>query len=321
MRACLIWVLLLLLVGALSACAGGLGKGAHGALDEEQLGPLVDLLPAGPAYVVRARPKLLAQQDAAMSLWRAVVSAEREQALSERTGIDPRSLEELVAIELPSSGYVLLVRGPFDAASVVVKAGDRLALRDVITDTPVTRREGLAGQGRYAYAALSEHSVLIAKEAPPALVAQILARRTHRAEDGALSGPDSRALLAEHAKSPLVLFAPKPLALDRGTQVSLLFARERALAVSVQPTHAALAIGIDLRGEFPPGAENNFRALARSLATAQLGRALGLSRVPESMAIRADQQGAFVTFALVAAELVAGVRMLFFDDLRALFGA
>ena len=299
---------------------------------DEQLGPLVDLVPVGPAWLVQARPRLLADQQAALSLWRALVSEERERALTERTGIDPRAIEELVGFELPNGGYVLLVRGPFDAADVVIRAGERLALRDVMTDQPLTRREGLAGKGRYAYAALTEHTVLIAKEASPALVAKILARRNgllearpgareHAAEPGAMSGADARGLLAEHAASPLALFAPNPLALEPGTNVALLFARERALAVSVRATHTTLAVGIDLRGEFPPGAENNFRALAKSLASAQLGRALGLSRVPESMAIRADRQGAFVTFALVADELVAGVRMLFFDDLRALFGA
>ena len=66
---------------------------------------------------------------------------------------------------------------------------------------------------------------------------------------------------------------------------------------------------------------SNLRALARSLASAELGRAFGLSRVPETMAIRVDDQGALITFALDARELIAGVRMLFFDDMRQLFGA
>lgn len=321
MRARLFVVLLLGGLGLLTACGGWFGKGARGLLRDDQLGPLVELVPVGPAWLVQARPRLLAEQQAALSLWRALVSEERERALADRTGIDPRAIEELVGFELPENGYVLLVRGPFDATEVVIRAGERLALRDVMTDQPLTRREGLAGKGRYAYAALAEHTVLIAKEASPALIAQILARRAHPPEAGMLSGADARALLAEHAASPLALFSPNPLALEPGTNVALLFARERALAVSVRATHAALAVGIDLRGEFPPGAENNFRALAKSLASAQLGRALGLSRVPESMAIRVDQQGAYVTFALAAEELVAGVRMLFFDDLRVLFGS
>ncbi|MDB4977322.1 MAG: hypothetical protein JWN48_5663 [Myxococcaceae bacterium] len=306
-------------LSALCACGGRFGRD-RGAVGDEQLGALVELVPKGPSWLVQARPRALAEQASTLSLWRALVTEERERALAERTGIDPLAIEELAGFELPG-GYVLLLRGPFDAAAVVARAGERLALRDVVTDRPVVRREGLAGQGRYAYAALAEHTVLVAKEAPPLLIAQILARCRDRSGEGALSGADARSLLAEHATSPLVLFAPKPLALEPGTNVALLFSRERAMAVSIHPTQAVLPVGIDLRGEFPIGAENNFRALAKSLASAQLGRALGLSRVPENMAIRVDQQGAYVTFALVSDELLAGVRMLFLDDLRSLFGS
>jgi hypothetical protein len=310
----LLWLFILL-----AACGGRFGRG--GDADKRDLRPLVDLIPDGPSWLIQARPRVLAEQDAARTLWRTLVSEERERAFAERTGVDPLQVEELVGFELPHSGYLLVLRGPFDASEVVKRAGERLAVVDVRADEPVVRREGLAGQGRYAYAALTTHTLLVAREAPPQLVALVLARSEAHDKPGALDTPDGQALYAEHAASPLVLFAPKPLALEPGTNVSLLFARERAMAVSVRPTHTSLATGIDLRGEFPPGAENNFRALARSLASAQLGRALGLSRVPETMAIRVDAQGAFVTFALEASDLVAGVRMLFFDDLKQLFGS
>jgi len=301
----------------LTACGGRFGRGNDGGPSAGR--PLVELIPEGPSWLIQARPRLLAEQDAARTLWRTLVSEEREHAFTARTGVDPLQVEELVGIELPPSGYLLVLRGPFDAGDVVRRAGERLAVADVRTDRPIVRREGLAGQGRYAYAALSERTLLVARDASPQLVASVLARDAAHDTPGALDNADAASLYAEHAASPLVLFAPKPLALAPGTNVALLFARERALAVSVRPTHTTLATGIDMRGEFPPGAENNFRALARSLSSAQLGRALGLSRVPDNMAIRVDAQGTFVTFALEVSDLVAGVRMLFFDDLRQLF--
>lgn len=309
-----LWLFILL-----TACGGRFGRGTDAERRDQQ--PLVELIPEGPKWLIQARPRLLAQQEATRTLWRTLVSEERERAFTERTGVDPMQLEELVGIELPPSGYLLVVRGPFDAADVVRRAGERLAVADVRTDQPVVRREGLAGQGRYAYAALAGHTLLVARDAAPQLVARVLARHEARDNAGALDNADAQSLYAEHAASPLVLFAPRPLALEPGTNVALLFARERALAVTVRPTHTTLATGIDMRGEFPPGAENNFRALARSLSSAQLGRALGLSRVPDNMAIRVDEQGSYVTFALEASELVAGVRMLFFDDLKQLFGS
>ena len=309
---------LLALCALLWACAGSQRRGDQ--LDDDALGPLIELVPPGPDVLLSAKPRVLAQQEGPRSLYRALVSEERDRAFAERTGIDPLTVEELVAFELPPNGYVLLLRGPFDARSVVERAGERLALTDVVTDEPLARREGLAGQGRYAYAMLAAHSVLVARDAPPQLVAAILARRRDREAPGALASPDARALYREHAAQPLLLLAPKPLQLAPGTNVSLLFARERALAVTVQPLGQVLGVGIDMRGEFPPGAEHNFRALAKSLAGEALGRALGLSRVPETMAIRVDAEGAYVTFALDARELVAGVRMLFYDDMRSLFG-
>jgi hypothetical protein len=248
------------------------------------------------------------------------VTEEREREFSQRTGVDPLAVEELVVFELSPNGYVMLLRGPFDAQSVVERAGERLALTDVVSDKPVVRREGLAGQGRYAYAALAAHSLLVARDAPPQLLAEILARREQHGRPSALAPAPARSLYSEHAGQPLLLLSPEPLALEPGSNVALLFAREQALAVTVRPHATVLAVGIDMRGEFPPGAEHNFRALARSLAGASLGRALGLSRVAETMAIRVDSQGAFVTFAIDARELVAGVRMLFYDDLRELFG-
>jgi len=311
--------LLLSFACLLLACAGTPRRGDR--LSDEALGPLVELVPKGPSVILVAKPRVLAQQPGALALFRALVSEERERGFAERTGVDPLSVEELVAFELPPNGYVMLARGPFDARSVVERSGERLALPDVVSEQPVVRREGLAGQGRYAYAALSPHALLVARDASPELLAAILARRAHREKPAALAPPDARSLHDEHANEPLLLLAPEPLALQPGGNVALLLSRERALGVTVHPTGMALGVAIDLRGEFPPGAEHNFRALAESLAATSLGQALGLSRVPTNMAIRVDAQGALVTFALDARDLIAGVRMMFFDDMRELFDA
>ncbi|MET0282988.1 MAG: hypothetical protein ABW352_00900 [Polyangiales bacterium] len=305
------------------ACGGAQRRGR--ADEDQRLGSLLPLVPAGPSWVIQARPRALAEQQASLALWRTLVTEEREHSFQERTGVAPLQVDEAVACELPPHGWLMLARGPFDADDVVERAGKRLGVPDVTSDEPLKRREGLAGEGRYAYAALSPHALLVAKDAPPDWLAKLLARRAAVLEgraNPAVPGlvDDVGPLLAEHAAEPLLLVAPKPLQFEPGTGVSLLFAREQAMALTVRPTHEALAVTIDMRGEFPPGAENNLRALARSLSGAQLGRALGFSRVPETMAIRVDDQGAEVTFALVARELVAGVRMMFFDDLRTILG-
>jgi hypothetical protein len=233
--------------------------------------------------------------------------------------VDPLAVEEVVFFEVPPSGYVLMARGPFAAESVVESAGKRIAVPDVSTDQPLLRREGLRGDGRYAYAALDTHAILAAKDAPPELVAQILERREDLKSPRAFDAPDARALEIDFASSPLVLFQLVPLTFEPGTAIGLLFARERALALSLRPTTHTLAFVVDLRGEFPPGAEHNFRNLVRSMGQAPLGSALGLARVAETMGVRLDERGVLLTASMDVHELLAALKLLFVEEMRELF--
>ena len=71
-------------------------------------------------------------------------------------------------------------------------------------------------------------------------------------------------------------------------------AGERALAASATPEGGSLRIDVKLRGDFPPGAEQNFERLALSVAQSPLGQLLGLGdvrvhgvRVPAASALMA----------------------------------
>jgi hypothetical protein len=101
--------------------------------------------------------------------------------------------------------------------------------------------------------------------------------------------------------------------------VGVLLAEQRALAIGVTPTANELQVIVDLRGELPPGAEVNLRTWARNIGATDLGRVLGLSRVSEEMAIRVDASGALVRFRVHASDLISGVRLLFFDEMRRIF--
>lgn len=305
------------MLGAL-ACGRGAPAPASAA-NEQVVLPLLDLVPEGPSRVLSASPKLLAQAEATRALWRAVVPVEREQAFVTRTAVEPLALDELVIIDLPDEAFLLLARGPFDAPAVVRMAGERLAVPDVSVDKPRMRREGLAGVGRYAFAALDAHSLLVARDAPPELVAQVLARADAPSPHGAFDLPLSADLRREQADAPLVLYELKPLHLPLDTPVGVLLAEQRALAISVKPSADQLDVVVDLRGELPQGAEINLRTWARNIGATDLGRVLGLSRVSEEMAIRVDASGALVRFRVFTADLISGVRILFFDEMRRIF--
>jgi hypothetical protein len=271
--------------------------------------------------VLVARPRELFREPATHTLFRALVDAAHEQSFVERTAVDPRTLEELVVRE-EQAGYLLLARGPFDASAVVRGAGARLAVPDVSTDAPLVRREGLAGRGRWAYAALDAHTVLVAKDAAPQVVGDVIARFHARGQvpvPGALAEDPARALAARYAGAPLAVFVPKALALQPGTGLALLLAEQRALAAVVEPRGTGMALTVDLRGEFPSGADQNFRTLGRSMASTELMRMLGLDTVLQALDVKQDT-GAVQIAGYVEAKAVAqGLRSLFFADARALF--
>jgi hypothetical protein len=304
-------LLLLCLVGC------GPRKGSAAAAKEADVGALLDLLPPGPSPILFARPRVLFANEVVRSLWTTVVEAKDEQSFVARTGVDPRTLEELVAFELPQAGYLVLARGPFVAREVVERAAERFTLPDVASDAPLFRREGMSGITRYAYVALDAHSVLASKIAPPALVALVLARIADRKAPRAFDAADAAALYNELKNASCVLFAPRPLELpgaDKG--VALLLAEERALAASASPETGALRVDVKLRGAFPPGAEQNFERLVLSVATSPLGQVLGLSEVGNDLKIARNDVGVALSFSFPAQRLALGLRALFKDDLR-----
>lgn len=261
------------------------------------------------------------QAQAARALWRLLVTEDREAAFRERTGVDPLSVEELVVIEVGERGYLLLARGPFDAEAVVRAAGTRLVVRDVESDAPVLRREGLAGTGRFAYAALDPHALLVAKDTQPALVAAVLGRLDDRKAPRVLDHPDAEALYEKHQNAPLVLLAPRPLTFPPESALSVLLAEERALAIAVEPSDQALHVSLGMRGVFPEGIENNLRTWARSIGATDLGKALGLSEIDQQLGVERVAEGVIMRANVRAADVMSGVRLLFFDGMREIFPA
>lgn len=268
-----------------------------------------------------ARPGELMQAESARTLWRTLVTEERERAFVQRTGVDPRLVDELVVIEVGAEGYLLLARGLFDADAIVRAAGDRLAVPDALSEAPIVRREGLTGVGRFAYASLDEHAILVAKDAEPALVAEVLARLADRQRARVLDTPDAQALHATYARAPLLLLAPRPLALAPGTAAAVLMAEARALALGIAPSTRDLQITIAVRGTFPNGIETNLHTWARSVGASDLGRTLGLAAFAENIAIERAKEDIIVRGNVASADLISGVRLLFLDGMREIFPA
>ncbi len=305
------------LVLSLCLVCCGPRKGSTAPVEERSAGPLLELLPPGPSPILFARPRALFQSEVIRSLWSTVVDPQDEQNFVARSLVDPRQLEELVVFELPQAGYLVLARGAFVAREVVARAAERFTLPDVASDEPLFRREGMSGITRYSYVALDAHSVLASKNAPPSLVALVLARIADRKAPRAFDAPDAAGLYQEFKAAQLVVYAPRPLELPDADQgVALLLSEERALAASASPEVGALRIEVKLRGGFPPGAEQNFERMVLSVAQSPLGQLLGLSEVDQSLKIARNDVGVSLSFSFPAQRLALGLRALFKDDLR-----
>ena len=318
----LLGVLRILSLIALTLCLACTPKPAPAsvsAVPETHVGPLHHLVTPGVSLVLVAQPKVLAESPAMRALWRSMVFEDREREFVARTGVEPLEVTELVVLEVPPKGYVLMARGPFLADEVVRRAGTRIAVLDVTSDAPVVRREGLRGDGRYTYVGLDTHAVLAAKDAPPELIGEILERTRNPRAPSAFDAPDAHALESAHAGAPLMVLRLTPITFQPGTPIALLFARQRALAVAIRPAGTELAISVDLRGEFPPGAETNFRTLVNSMGKAPLGASLGLSTVAETMGVRVDEQGVLLTANLETAPLEGTLKVMFAKEMRELF--
>jgi len=301
-------------VAWLAACGGAQPTGSAA---PQARPPLLMLAPPQAHAIVHLSPAQMLQHAGARALWEAFVDAERERAFAERTGIEPRSLRDVLFIEYTAQkSYALIVRGPFDATAAVRRAAERLVRLDVSTNAPRVRREGLGARGRWAYVALAPDTLLVAYDVPPAELGALLERD---ARSEVVLPKEAASLASEHAHEALVLLMPQPLALPGSGGTAILLARERAMAVVLRPEQAYFVASVDLRGEFPNGAEENFRTLLHSLSSTELGAALGFGTGLDSLRIQSDADGVRLSMRLDGRVLVRGLRMLFFEELSGLF--
>ncbi|WP_236604339.1 hypothetical protein [Sandaracinus amylolyticus] len=273
-------------------------------------GALVDLAPRDASVVVIARPEEMLRERAARDVLDAIAPDEHLERYRQHTGIDPRRIEELVWAE-SNEGSLLLVRGPFSAPLAVAEMGHRMLPIESSTDEPFVRRVGHYQGARRDLVALADH-VLAVISGSPELADDILGRARRGEAGGALADEPVASLVMAHRGAPLVVVAPRPLALPPGSGVALLLARERAMLVTGTPRgDADIGVVAELRGEFPPGADQNFRALFESVASSDLGVAIGMSAALETFTVDADAEHVVLRATIPAPTLAAGLRVLF----------
>lgn len=296
-------------------------------------GPLVDLVPSDVREVLVLRPSELLANQATRPLVDAIAPLAWRRALGDRTGVYAEDVSELVLCRWEDGAWWALARVAH-AADVVRAATPRMAPVEVATDEPFVRRIGYLADQRFELVALSSRLLLVAQGRPGDVVALLHALRDPRA----MVAPEPRPLLRAEAPSWLAL--PQPLSLPPDTPIGLLLSRQTGLRIEVAsatgrddaaapeaasnsegtPSGESLHVSVHLEGEFPTGAEENFRALLTSLAETDLGRVLGLPGALPTLQIARRRDGIELDADFAATTLSRGVHLLFRAEIAEIVG-
>lgn len=273
------------------------------------------IVPDGAVGVLRARPRALLAADATGRVVTAIVPSERLDAFAARHGVELREVELLTYASYPGAGGIVLASGPFHAEVVVGEIGHRMAPLESSADAPVYRRAGVYRMRRFELLALGPHEVAVI-DGPPQLAGLVVHTRDAAREASAADETSSRlrTILRAERDAPFVLVRhgrPDELPPEG---VGLLLARleDASLAIDdVGPTDpGSLELRVRLFGEFPPGADENFRTLIASLSEDDLGRAVGLEEIARSLAIDTLEHEVRLTARVRASTLARGLRVL-----------
>ena len=294
--------------------------------------PLAALLPGGASSVVITRPDELGRAAAVQAWVDLVLTEEALERIEVRTGIRPAQLTELVRADYGEDRIVWLVRGAGDVDALVRAAAMRMSTVQERGEEPL-RRTGYIGNRRRTWVALADDTLLVAGGHGEAEVAAIIAAaagaRRPRSEVGespedrdwsvdALPAPktggyflaNTLALYRAHRAAPFLMLVPDALGLPLDTGVGMLLARQEQMAATIHPEGEGLVVQVVLTGEFPPGAEGNFRHLIEGVAASDLGRALGLADAQDSLEIRVGEDMATGRVVWPAAGLARGIELL-----------
>ena len=275
------------------------------------------LVPDGYASLLRVRPRSLFADDATMRVVLAFVPTERLDAFRDRHGVDPREVE-IASVATYERHSVVVARGPFHAAVVVSEIGHRMAPLESSAESPVLRRAGIYRMRRFELLALGAHDVALV-DGPPALSGLLVHSRDVALRGEVADSSRLRSLVREEAEAPfLYVLHGRPELPPEG--VGLLLARLEDTAVTLSPVGTsepgALQLRVRLLGEFPPGAEANFRALVGSLAESDLGRGLGLEEVARSLVVEVREREVALGARVRVSTLTRGLRALFGDEIE-----
>ncbi len=273
---------------------------------------LDDTIPDGYSSLLRIRPRELLAQDATMRVAEAIVPSTRLDAFRDRHGVDARELEVLARATYDGAGSIVVARGTFHANVVVGEIGHRMAPLESSADRPLTRRAGIYLMRRFELIALGAHEIGLV-DGPPDLAGLLVHTREEALSSDPAPRTRARSLIADEADAALLfVLHGRPELPPAGIGLLLARLEDSSLAASAAGPDdpGAIELRVRLFGEFPPGADENFRTLIASLSDSDLGRAVGLEEVSRTLAIEVLEGEIRLLARVRATTLARGLRVL-----------
>jgi len=242
----------------------------------------------------------------------ALVGDDFLERVRERTAVDLLSLRE-TALAFYDDETLLLARGPYSAEEIVTVVG--MHMRVIVQqDSEPTRRSGTYdGRTLFHAAAIGPHEYALSR-GEGAVLSRIL-QRLHAGETPApdrLAERDMQRALSGLPSAPLRIAVSTPMRLPLNSPLGLLLSNQRAMAMAVTEAEGEqLGLHVAFVGEFPAGAEANFRQWIEAMAQDDLGRVIGLNRGLSSLDVIADSDRVVVSMTISSGDVVRGIRVLF----------
>jgi hypothetical protein len=286
---------------------------------------------AGLSWVVRARPRKIAELPFLIPAIGRIVPEKNFDAFKLRTGLDPRQVPEVLLLRYGDAllaAEAQIVRHNVDPAELERRFFERLtADAQRAEDRPdLVRVSGIIGKSEHAFARIGRDVVVYQQRGEsargPARIASLCALGKLAKSKRLLDGGPLESLLGRFGDAPLVAAALGPFDDEWKKAARGLLEIATGVGAAARPTARenigfAFAILADL-GKSSGQASELLRAAWDDVAMSTMGHLLGLDRPIEAPIVAADESVVTLAVEVEPGRLAEGLRALAENDLDAI---
>ncbi len=286
---------------------------------------------AGLAWLVRAKPRAIAQISFLIPSIAKIIPEERFDAFKAQSGMDPRQLHEVLFLKYGDAlrnAEAQIVRHNGDGAALEKKFLARITSDAMHTrDKPdLVRLFGSIGNHRQGFARIGKDVVMYQQEGDeargPIAIASLFARGKLTKAPRLLAGEPLASLVARFGEAPVVAAAIGPFPEEWNKAARGLFAVATAVGASARPTaRENVGLALALVGNYGRDAAKAAEILKEAwgdLATTSMGHLLGLDHPIEDPITAGNGDVVTLSVELAPARLAEGLRALAAEDLDAI---